>query len=79
MMSKLRRCVIHKIRLAYNSEFDCYYCSKCNDWKEPKCSDLECHFCTKRPEKPLSDEKFAANLEKVLKKRENMLRNLADR
>jgi hypothetical protein len=38
--------------LKYNEKFDCYYCPKCNEWLEKKCSDKACCFCSKRPDKP---------------------------
>ncbi len=36
----------------YNEEFDAYHCIKCNQWLEKQCSDSNCEFCSKRPEKP---------------------------
>jgi hypothetical protein len=38
--------------LDYNERFDCYYCSKCNEWKEKACSDEKCFYCKDRPERP---------------------------
>lgn len=39
-------------KLSYNERFDAYFCNKCDQWKESKCTDKECLFCTRRPEKP---------------------------
>ena len=78
-MSRFPHCDIHKKMLAYNSTFDCYFCRKCNEWKEPKCSDPECWFCPYRPDKPFPGIAFDLALENVLSKRERMLKNLADR
>lgn len=36
----------------YNVQYDAYYCTKCNNWTERKCSDSDCGYCTKRPMKP---------------------------
>jgi hypothetical protein len=38
--------------LEYSVDDDCLYCEICNEWKEKKCSDSDCQFCTNRPEKP---------------------------
>lgn len=32
--------------------WDAYACMNCNRWNEPACSDPNCSFCSKRPEKP---------------------------
>ena len=41
----------------YNSQYDSYYCKKCNVWLEPPCGAVdhkECWFdCVNRPERPL--------------------------
>lgn len=37
----------------YNEQFDCYYNIKTGQWLEEKCSDIECEFCSVRPEKAL--------------------------
>jgi hypothetical protein len=42
-----------KIATEYSEEFDCYYNPKTNQWTEPKCSDPECEYCSRRPERPL--------------------------
>lgn len=36
----------------YSSKWDSYYCKKCNEWKENICKDIDCEYCSKRPEKP---------------------------
>ena len=41
----------------YNRIYDCYYCQYCNAWLEEKCTDSQCQFCPKRPEKPLKKAK----------------------
>lgn len=43
-----------------NEEYDCYYCVGCGEWLETKCSDINCEFCSKRPEK-------APNVNKTVK------------
>lgn len=39
--------------MSYNERYDAYYCAKCNEWKEKKCTDENCNMCIKREEKPL--------------------------
>lgn len=39
----------------YSEEFDCFYNPVTNEWTEPKCSDPECHYCSRRPERPLDE------------------------
>lgn len=41
----------HKTK--YSEKYDCYYCKECNKWLEGQCSDKECEFCSKRPDKPM--------------------------
>jgi hypothetical protein len=36
-----------------SGEFDALYCASCNRWTERTCSQPDCEFCTKRPERPL--------------------------
>jgi len=43
-----------KNSLVYYEDFDTYFCPKCNEWNEKKCSDPECDYCVNRPEKPLA-------------------------
>lgn len=38
--------------LSYSEEFDAYFCPRCKEWAETKCSDPECEFCSKRPPYP---------------------------
>ncbi|MGE7114585.1 hypothetical protein [Lysinibacillus sp. NPDC047702] len=45
-----------KFNLVYYDDFDAYFCPKCNSWLESKCSDPECKYCFKRPEKPLPNK-----------------------
>ncbi len=35
----------------YDDKYDAYYCVVCNKWLEDKCSDKDCEFCSKRPER----------------------------
>ena len=37
--------------------YDCYYCLECDIWLEPKCNDVACEFCDKRPERPSMAER----------------------
>ena len=34
---------------AYSELYDAYYCKECCCWKEDKCSESDCDFCSKRP------------------------------
>jgi hypothetical protein len=34
---------------AYSEEYDAFYYTATGEWIEPKCSDPNCEFCTKRP------------------------------
>lgn len=40
----------------YSEQYDCYYCQPCNKWTEDKCDDVECEFCSIRPNTPLADD-----------------------
>ena len=40
--------------LEYSERWDAYYSKSKNEWAEGKCSDPDCMFCTKRPEKPMT-------------------------
>lgn len=31
---------------------DAMYCPRCDMWLEPKCSDPDCDFCHRRPDRP---------------------------
>lgn len=42
----------------YNERWDAYYCKKCDAWSEKKCSDTNCFFCHRRPEKPSDVKKI---------------------
>lgn len=48
----LSECISCKGRLSYNEKYDSYFCELCNKWKEDKCGDDACHFCSDRPQKP---------------------------
>lgn len=47
-------CSTCKFNLVYYDDFDTYFCPKCNNWIESKCSDPNCKYCPNRTEKPLS-------------------------
>lgn len=36
----------------YNERFDAYYDDETRTWLESKCDDLECEYCTERPDHP---------------------------
>lgn len=38
--------------LMYRPQWDAEYCPTCNEWKSPRCSDINCRFCAHRPERP---------------------------
>ena len=40
--------------LAYYEFYDAFFCPRCNDWTEKKCSDPRCDFCPDRPDQPLT-------------------------
>lgn len=52
-LEKEKTCSKCKFTLVYYEDFDAYFCPKCNEWKEAKCSDPTCSYCTNRPDKPL--------------------------
>ena len=41
--------------IKYSTKYDTFYCKECDKWFETTCSDINCEFCAKRPNKP-SDE-----------------------
>ena len=45
-----------EVKKAYSDEFDAYYNLETLEWLEPKCSDAECQYCTKRPTRAYPDE-----------------------
>ena len=36
-----------------HDQYDAFYCGYCNRWVESKCRDVNCRFCSQRPERPL--------------------------
>lgn len=52
MFNKKQVCFKCNTEISYSKKFDCYYCDKCHIWLEPKCDDLFCMFCRKRPTRP---------------------------
>lgn len=49
-----RHCNMCKSHLVFYDDFDAYFCPKCNNWMESKCTDSECEFCSSRPDRPLA-------------------------
>lgn len=47
------RCGKCRRKAKLNQTHDAYYCSRCNRWTEPACSDAGCESCYARPAKPL--------------------------
>lgn len=41
-----------KHNLKYNSQWDSYFCDKCDIWTDDQCRDPACMFCPDRPKKP---------------------------
>jgi hypothetical protein len=60
--------------LSYSVEDDCLYCESCNEWKEKKCGDSDCTFCTNRSEKPSArlQEQSLQECKKILLTRINL-------
>ena len=48
----IEQCTECKGPLLYFEEYDAVCCPRCNTWRDPKCSDANCSFCPRRPEKP---------------------------
>lgn len=46
-------CSVCRKNLVYYDKFDADFCPSCNEWKQEKCSDMNCHHCSTRPTKPL--------------------------
>lgn len=36
----------------YSYKYDSFYCHICKIWVDKRCSDVECEYCTKKPEIP---------------------------
>lgn len=51
-LEKQHKCAKHNLK--YNKKYEAVYCADCNEWIDPKCSDMKCKFCNNRPEKPLN-------------------------
>ena len=41
--------------IQYSEEYDANYDDETNEWTESKCSDPNCDYCSRRPERPISD------------------------
>ncbi|NHM34038.1 hypothetical protein [Neobacillus terrae] len=52
-IDKEQCCSVCKFHLVYYEDFDAYFCPNCNYWTESNCGDLDCDYCSNRPEKPL--------------------------
>lgn len=55
-LNKKEVCYKCNIEVSYSKIYDCYYCMKCHIWLEPKCDDLFCLFCKRRPARPQIDK-----------------------
>jgi hypothetical protein len=42
---------------AYNEAYDSFFCKASNIWLDDKCSETDCDFCSKRPEKHIKRAK----------------------
>lgn len=47
-----KKCFMCNKQSSYKPEYDAVFCNECNIWLEKKCEDLECFFCSKRPQTP---------------------------
>lgn len=50
-----KECMVCGAEELYYKRWDAYFCPECNEWKEKKCSDLECWFCPHRPDRPFTE------------------------
>lgn len=50
--SKFYVCEKCGTNLVLHEDLDTYSCDKCDEWKDTKCKDADCHYCSKRPAKP---------------------------
>jgi hypothetical protein len=66
-LKKKQVCYKCNTEISYSKKYDCYYCIKCHIWLEPKCEDLFCLFCRKRPTRPqLEVKKDKSKLKKKI-------------
>lgn len=49
------RCNSCDKKLYFFALYDDYICGKCNKWVFEECGDLDCDFCTIRPDKPIRE------------------------
>lgn len=49
------KCEICNCSLVYFDKYDCDFCPNCNEWAGHKCGDVNCLFCSKRPETPFHE------------------------
>jgi len=47
----MKRCYKCKGVVSYSELYDTHYCAKCLVYLDSKCSDEDCVFCPKRPDK----------------------------
>lgn len=57
-MKEKNLCPNCKANLAYDERFDADYCPICKIWLENVCTDPDCFYCSKRPEKPIPKNKI---------------------
>lgn len=41
-----------------SKDYDTHYCVDCNVWLERHCGDVNCFFCSGRPERPFTENKL---------------------
>lgn len=66
-LNKKQVCFKCGTEVSYSKEYDCYHCKKCHIWLEPKCDDLFCMFCRKRPTRPKNETLDKSKLNKKAK------------
>lgn len=76
------RCRICSGHLIYVFQYDAICCSVCNEWKEKKCGDPNCSYCSQRPDTPaecLMDVKQEVDKDYFIKKYEKRWKGRAHR
>lgn len=46
------KCLICGGKTIHIEKYDAYACLECNVWREDRCKDNQCEFCSSRPEFP---------------------------
>ena len=49
--------------LERNEKYDAYYCIASKEWVENQCSDLNCCYCSNRPDKQKDNERAHKRLD----------------